>query len=267
MGKVEFATIASSSRGNCVYIGTENTRILVDAGLSGKKIESGLAELGLTGEDIDAVFVTHEHNDHVDGVGVLSRRFDIPVYATEGTWRDMPAKVGAIREKNKKAVYEGEYCIINDISLCPFAIPHDAAQPVGYRINAFGRNITVATDIGHITDKIIKNASDCDLLLLESNHDVQMVYDGVYPPALKQRVLSDYGHLSNVNCANVLNRVISSRLKYAILGHLSGENNTPRLAFDTVSGMLNDEGVAIGDDGDINMYVAAPYGVRRRIIL
>ena len=181
MRKIEFATIASGSKGNCIYVGTENTKILIDAGISGKKAEQGLSELGLSGEDIDAVFVTHEHNDHVDGIGVLSRRYDIPIYATEGTWENMPEKVGNIRESNKKAVYAGEPLAFNELALCPFEIPHDAAQPVGYRINAFGKTITVATDIGHITDKITENTKDCDLLLIESNHDVDMVHDGIYP--------------------------------------------------------------------------------------
>ncbi len=263
--KVEFATIASSSRGNCIYIGTENTKILIDAGISGKKVENGLAELGLCGGDIDAIFVTHEHNDHVDGIGIMSRRYDIPVYATEKTWDNMPEKVGKFRENNRRTVYAGEYCHFNDINLCPFAIPHDAAQPVGYRINTFNKTITVATDIGHITDKVLENTKDCDLLLIESNHDVDMVNDGIYPEPLKRRILSDYGHLSNENCAKVLTRVLCSKLKNVVLGHLSGENNDPRLAFNTVGAVLNDKGVNIGED--MNLYVAAPLGVKRKIVL
>ena len=265
MAKVDFATIASGSKGNCVFIGTENTKILVDAGLSGKKVEQGLSELGLTGHDIDAIFVTHEHNDHVDGVGILSRRYDIPVYATEGTWENMPSKVGDIRCFNQNAVYAGEPCVINDISLCPFEIPHDAAQPVGYRISAFDKTVTIATDIGHITEKIIENTRDCDLLLLESNHDVEMVHNGPYPYPLKRRVLSDFGHLSNENCAKVLSETFSTRLKYILLGHLSNENNTPMLAYNTVKGILENNGMTVG--GDVNMYVAAPFGVKRRIEL
>lgn len=263
MHKIEFATIASGSKGNCIYIGTQNTKILVDAGLSGKKVEQGLDELGLKGEDIDAIFVTHEHNDHVDGIGVLSRRYDIPVYATEGTWDGMPEKVGQIRESNKRAVYANEICAFNEFSICPFGIPHDAAQPVGYRINAYEKTITIATDIGHITDSVKENCRDCDLLLLESNHDVDMVHKGPYPYPLKRRVLGDYGHLSNENCAKVLTDVSTSRLKYVILGHLSNENNTPMLAFNTSRSHMQEEGIEIG--GDINMYVAAPFGVKRRI--
>ncbi len=265
MHKIEFATIASGSKGNCIYIGTQNTKILIDAGISGKKAEQGLAELGLKGEDIDAVFVTHEHNDHVDGIGVLSRRYDIPIYATEGTWGNMPEKVGNIRENNKKAVYAGEMCAFNELAVCPFEIPHDAAQPVGYRISAYNKTVTIATDIGHITDTVRENCRDCDLLLLESNHDVDMVRNGPYPYMLKRRVLSDNGHLSNENCGKVLTDICTSRLKYVILGHLSGENNTPILAFNTSKDIMQKEGIEIGEDGDVKMYVAAPFGVKRRI--
>ena len=263
MRKIQFATIASGSKGNCIFIGTENTKILIDAGISGKKAEQGLAELGVSGDEIDAVFVTHEHNDHVDGIGVLSRRYEIPIYATEGTWENMPEKIGSIRESNKRTVYANEYCAFNEFSICPFNIPHDAAQPVGYRINAYDKTLTIATDIGHITDDVMQNCKDCDLLLLESNHDVNMVHNGPYPYPLKRRVLGDFGHLSNENCGKVLTDICSSRLKYVILGHLSGENNTPMLAFNTSKEIMQDKGIEIG--GDVNMYVAAPFGVKRKI--
>ncbi len=262
---IEFATIASGSSGNCIYVGTENTKILIDAGLSGKKIETGLASLGIDPQDIDGIFVTHEHNDHVDGIGVLSRRYDMPVYATEGTWDNMPSKVGEIRHSNMHAVYAGEYCGINDIVLKPFNIPHDAAQPVGYRIEAFGKTLTVATDIGYISDEVFENIKNVDLLLLESNHDVDMLKNGPYPYQLKQRVLSDFGHLSNNTAGDVLAKSISEKLKYIILGHLSGENNTPRLAFDTVKKYLETGGVAVSKD--VELFVAAKYGVQRRIEL
>ncbi|MBR6399604.1 MAG: MBL fold metallo-hydrolase [Firmicutes bacterium] len=267
MSEIQFATIASGSKGNCIYIGTENTKILIDAGISGKKAEQGLSELGIKGEEIDAVFVTHEHNDHVDGVGILSRRYDIPIYATEGTWDNMPEKVGQIRENNRRAVYAGEMCAFNEFSIQPFNIPHDAAQPVGYRINAFGKTLTVATDIGHITDDVMQNCRDCDLLLLESNHDVGMVHNGPYPYPLKRRVLGDFGHLSNENCGKMITDICTSRLKYVVLGHLSGENNTPMLAYNTSKAIMQGVGIEIGDNGDVNMYVAAPFGVKRRITI
>lgn len=260
---IEFATIASSSSGNCIYVGTENTKILIDAGLSGKKIEAGLDQIQISPQDLDAIFVTHEHNDHVDGVGVMSRRYNLPIYATEGTWNNMPSKVGEIRPRNIHQVYPGEYVDINDIVLKPFNIPHDAAQPVGYRIEAFNKSLTVATDLGFITDEVFENIQNVDLLLLESNHDVERVKNGPYPYQLKQRVLSDFGHLSNHSAGAVLTKIISEKLKYVLLGHLSCENNTPKLAYDTVNGYLENMGVNVGND--LEMYVAAPYGVKRYI--
>ncbi len=261
--KLEFASIASGSSGNCIYVASGHTKLLIDAGLSGKRIEAGLSQMSLTGYDIDALLVTHEHNDHVDGVGIMSRRYDIPVYATEGTWENMPKKVGNIKPANKNALYSGETVMINDLMIKPFPIPHDAAQPVGYCITDGSAKITVATDIGHITDEVRESIKDSNILLIESNHDVNMLKTGPYPYPLKQRVLGDFGHLSNENCGKILGDIITDTLKYIFLGHLSNENNTPVLAFETVKAKLENEGVVVG--GDVNMYVAPRYGVNRII--
>ena len=262
---LRFATFASSSSGNCVYVGTENTNILIDAGLSGKKVEEGLSSLGLTGNDIDGIFVTHEHSDHVKGIGVLSRRYNIPIFATEGTWGNMPSSIGQIRPNLMKDIYAEEYCAFNDLTIKPFEIPHDAAQPVGYTVGVNNTKITIATDIGHISDTVLENVKGSSLVLLEANHDVEMLQYGGYPQSLKSRILSDFGHLSNVNAGRLLDTVIDSSVKYVFLGHLSKENNTPRLAYDTVSKILTDNGAVIG--GDFNMWVAPPEGVKRKIEL
>lgn len=263
--KLKFATIASSSKGNCVYVGSEHTNILIDAGLSGKRIEEGLSALELTGNDIDAIFVTHEHNDHVAGIGVLSRRYDIPVYATEGTWSNMPSTVGKFRRNMERLVYADEMFAFNDLCIKPFNIPHDAKEPVGYSISNNNNKITIATDIGHISAQVEENIKGSSLILLESNHDVDMLKAGDYPYQLKQRILSDFGHLSNDNAGKFLTDVADRMLKYVFLGHLSQENNTPRVAFDTVSNIVTDKGIELG--GDFNMWVAPPYGVKRRIVL
>ena len=243
---VKFATLASGSSGNSIFVGTEKTKILIDAGLSGKKVEEALKDLNLSGKDIDAIFVTHEHIDHVDGIGVLSRRYDIPVYATEGTWLQMPSKVGCIKEKNQKLIYSDENCIFNDLCIHPFDIPHDAAQPVGFTVSAGDAKIAVATDIGHVTRTILDNIKDCSSILLESNHDVEMLKNGSYPYPLKQRVLGKNGHLSNDAAGKLLACIMSDKLKYAFLGHLSKENNTPELAYETVSFILKEYGIEIG---------------------
>lgn len=265
---LKYASIASGSSGNCIYIGTENTNILIDAGMSGKKIEEGLKQIDLEGSAIDAIFVTHEHLDHVDGVGVLSRRYDIPIYATEGTWDNMPQKVGNIKPLMQNAVYAGEDCIFNDMLIRPFAIPHDAAQPVGYTIEVNSKKIAVATDMGHISQSAIDSIKGANLLLLESNHDVAMLKNGPYTYSLKQRILSNYGHLSNENAGKLLTQIIEdkdSKLDYIFLGHLSKDNNHPQLAYDTVKSVLAQNDITV--DKDVNMWVAPPYGVKRTMEL
>ena len=261
----EFATVASGSSGNCVYFGTENTKILIDAGLSGKKIQDGLAEIGVSGSDIDCVFVTHEHIDHVAGIGVLSRRFDIPVFATEGTWKCMPSSVGKIKDENKRIIEHNKQCVIHDLCVIPYSIPHDAAEPVGYNILTEKFKVSVATDIGHVTEEIMENIKDCDLLLLESNHDIDMLKEGDYPYYLKRRILGEKGHLSNETAGKLLAWVIcqNSKLKNVFLGHLSKENNTPKVAYDTVKRILSDYNIEAGRD--FNLFLAQRYGVGRLI--
>ena len=172
---IEIAPIASGSKGNSIYVGTKDTKILIDAGLSGAKIESALKDINLSLEDIDAIFVTHEHSDHIDGVGVISRRYNLPVYATEGTWDNMPDKIGKIPKNNKKFVYKDEGILLNDIFIRAFEVPHDAKQPVCYSVLYNGIKVCVATDMGHITRDVIENIRHCSALVLESNHDVNML--------------------------------------------------------------------------------------------
>ncbi len=264
---VKFATIASGSSGNSLFIGTENTKILIDAGLSGKMIQSGLSEIGVSGGDIDGIFVTHEHIDHIKGIGVLSRRFGIPVYATEGTWRNMPDSVGVISEGNKRVISEKKDFIVKDLCIRPYSIPHDAAQPVGYSVMTDKFKISAATDIGHITEEIMENIKDCDLLLLESNHDVFMLENGTYPISLKKRILGKKGHLSNETAGKLLAWIICQniKLKNVFLGHLSKENNTPETAFNTVKEILDGYGIEPGKE--FNLYMAARFGVERLIEL
>ena len=244
--RLEFCTIASGSSGNCTYIGSDHTKILIDAGISGKKIEEGLAELKLTGNDIDALFITHEHVDHIKGAGILSRRFDIPIFATAETWAAMEGSLGKIAPSNKNIIYADEMCPINDLCIKPFAIPHDAAEPVGYNVFAGEKKITLATDIGHATDTLRENLEGSDLLLLESNHDIEMLRRGPYPWNLKQRILGERGHLSNVAAGELLSEIRTDKLKYVFLGHLSEDNNNPHLAYETVENILRNNRIEVG---------------------
>ncbi len=243
--QIKFCPIASGSSGNSIYVGTEKTHVLIDAGLSGITVQNGLAALNVSGNSLDAIFITHEHSDHIKGVGILSRRFDVPVYATPKTWDVMEKfnHLGKIERKNKKVIHADEPLIINDMCVKAFAIPHDAAEPVGYTIKANDIKIAVATDIGHVTDIIRESIFDCDAMLLESNHDIEMLENGRYPKALKDRILGKRGHLSNVSAGRLLTEIMNSRLKHVFLGHLSEENNRPLIALDTVSTILNAEGI------------------------
>lgn len=243
---VRFCPIASGSSGNCIYTGTESTNILFDAGISGKKIKEGLDILNVDGNKIDALFITHEHSDHIKGAGIISRRFDIPIYATEGTWKAMESSIGEISRKNIKIIYSGESCVINDMCVMPFDIPHDAAEPVGYSIFAKNYKMTIATDLGHITETVKENIMGSDVILIESNHDVDMLKCGSYPWALKQRILGDKGHISNETAGKFISEIMDNKLKHIYLGHLSDENNEPHLAYETVKSILNENDIEVG---------------------
>ncbi len=244
--RLEFCTIASGSSGNCTYIGTDYTKILVDAGISGKRITEGLAELKISGEEIDALFITHEHQDHIKGAGIFSRRFDVPIYATAETWAAMGDSLGKISPSNRRIIYADEICPVNDICVKPFAIPHDAAEPVGYNLFVGEKKITLATDIGHVTDTLRESIEGSDLLLLESNHDEMMLKKGSYPWHLKQRILGENGHLSNHTAGKLLSEVVNGKMRYVFLGHLSEENNDPHLAYETVEQILRRNRIKVG---------------------
>lgn len=256
---LKLTTLASGSKGNSVYVGTDNTKILIDAGLSGKKLSEALSDINVALEDIDAVFVTHEHSDHINGVGVLSRKYNIPIYATKGTWDNMQKKIGEISPNNKNVLCENEKVILNDMCIKPFSVPHDAKEPVCYSVIYDGKKICVATDMGHINKNILENIKDCSALVLESNHDEDMVKKGAYPYDLKKRILGKYGHISNEICGKVLSCVMNDKLKNVFLGHISQENNTPHLAFSTVCDVLNK--FDITPQRDIHIHVAKPYGI------
>ena len=237
---VKFCPIASGSNGNSVYIGSDDTHILIDAGVSGKKIEAGLLTAGACAENLDAIFITHEHTDHIQGAGVISRKYDVPIYATSKTWDYINSNnsIGEVKSKNKVIIYPFEKCVVNDIVVHPFQIPHDAKEPVGYSVFMNNYKLTVATDIGCITDCLKENIYDSDILLIESNHDIDMLKNGPYPYHLKKRVMGEYGHLSNAATGTLLSEIMNERLKYIFLGHLSEQNNKPLIALDTVKTIL-----------------------------
>lgn len=233
---MRLVSIASGSSGNCIYAGTEETHILIDAGISNKRIEQGLNEIGVKGSELNGVVITHEHSDHVKGLGVLARKHGVPIYGTKETLEEIQEMkyLGEYPRELFHPVLPDVGFLIGDIEVKPFSIDHDAANPVGYRIQAERKSVAVATDMGHFDQYIIEHLQGLDALLLEANHDVRMLETGPYPYYLKRRILGDHGHLSNDNAGRLLNHVLHDGLKHILLGHLSKENNYEELAYETV---------------------------------
>ncbi len=233
---MDFCSIASGSSGNCIFIGSEHTSVLIDAGISGKKVTEGLKAIDRKPEELDAIFVTHEHSDHIKGLGVLARKYKIPVYSSCGTKDAMfcQCMLGKVDESLFHTVTADEHLQIGDIDILPFKVSHDAAEPVAYRFTHQDRSVAVATDLGFYDDYIIDHLRNLDAVLLESNHDINMLQVGSYPYYLKQRILGRRGHLSNENAGRLLGEILHDKMKAVFLGHLSRENNYEALALATV---------------------------------
>ena len=233
---MELCSIASGSSGNCSYIGHNGTGFLVDAGISGKKIEAGLNSIGVEPSSLQGILITHEHSDHIKGIGVMARKYNVPIYGTAETINAMlrSSSIGRIPEGLFHFVKPDHAFMINDIEVEPFSISHDAANPVCYTFKADQKKIGYATDLGKYDDYIINKLAESDLLFLEANHDVNMLMVGAYPYYLKQRILGDHGHLSNDLSASLIGELLHDKLKTVILAHLSKENNYEELAYETV---------------------------------
>jgi len=235
--------LASGSRGNATFVSSGSTSILIDAGLSGIEIERRLKSKGLSPKDLDAILVSHEHTDHIQGVGVLSRRFNLPVYINSKTQGAAFPQIGKVHDVKNFAC--GSTFLINDLAIHPFSISHDAEDPVGFTLNQNGTTIGIATDLGIVTAMVKEHLKRCDLLILEANHDEDMLINGPYPWSVKQRVKSRTGHLSNAASKQLLNEIQHDRLKHVILAHLSETNNTPQKAVDEVGKALNPNNVQL----------------------
>lgn len=250
---VKFCSLSSGSSGNCQYIETDNTRILIDNGFSGKRVEELLKSIDVCPTTLDAILVTHEHIDHVKGVGVMSRRYDIPIYGNANTWSGMEKKIGKIKEHNIRVFTTEEYLDINDLEINPIRIFHDANEPVGYILRNKDIKISVITDTGWVSENMKEKIKGSNLYLMESNHDVEMLNNGSYPWPLKQRILSTRGHLSNDDCGMTLCETLSGNGEVVLLGHLSKDNNSPTLAYQTVKNYLKNIGVEIDRDISLDM--------------
>lgn len=232
--------IASGSSGNCIYLGTEDTHVLFDAGISRKRIEEGLNTAGLSLKDIDAIFITHEHIDHTKGLGVISRKDGIPIYSTSGTIEGIEqiSSLGNIPDGIFNKINADEDISIGDVTVHPFRISHDANEPVAYTFTqkcADGiKKASVVTDLGYFDDYVVDNLTESDIMLVEANHDINMLQVGPYPFYLKKRILGNKGHLSNDTSGQLVNSLLHDKLKKIYLGHLSKENNYDKLAYETV---------------------------------
>lgn len=251
---LKFCSLASGSSGNCQWISSDRTAVLLDAGLSGKYIQAAVSSLSEDMEKAKGILVTHEHIDHMKSIGVMMRRYGLQLYANQGTFEAIESKIGKY-EPSQVTIFENNRSFeIDDLTVMPFGISHDAVDPVGYSFCHGNRKVSIATDLGTVDQRILAELMDADLLMIEANHDVEMLKVGPYPYHLKRRILSDIGHLSNDHAGEVALEVLKAgRLQSVLLGHISKENNHPELAYETVKGVLESEGVEIGVDVQLDM--------------
>lgn len=253
-------TLFSGSSGNAAVLSAEKTRLLIDAGLPARTLCEALANKGIAPETLSGILITHEHSDHITGVGAMSRKYNLPVYANGPTWEAMEARVGNIALRNKRIFDTAQDFYIKDINVASFPIPHDAADPVGYVFVHKGTKITMMTDIGHVNANMLDMAARSHVMLIESNHDVEMLQRGRYPQVLKRRILGRSGHLSNDDCAKALLQLFERQTRNIILGHLSRENNLESLALETACNAYAREGILLGRDVFVSVAGRKPQG-------
>jgi phosphoribosyl 1,2-cyclic phosphodiesterase len=243
---VSVTVLASGSKGNCTLISSSGTRLLVDAGLSCRELLRRLVLCGESTSDIDAILITHEHSDHVGGLNVLAKRLKIPVYMTEAT-HDAYRRYARDSSGNRitlerlELFHPGHVFNIGDVSVTPFTIPHDAVDPVGFTFRSEGVKVGVCTDLGYMPASVRHHIQGCQVLMIESNHDLEMLRGGPYPWAVKQRVMSRVGHLSNDALADFLTTDYDGGAAYVILAHLSEQNNHPEIARMTAERALGEQ--------------------------
>lgn len=237
-----FTVLASGSTGNATVVQSGDKTVLVDAGHSLKKLEELMGSRGIAGHDIDAVLITHEHSDHIKGLGALARKYELPVYANEATWAALERHASHVPPERRIVMGTGEEMRFGSMTVRSYPISHDAAEPVGYTFTDDGYKLSLATDLGYVSDLVRRSIIDSDVLVLESNHDPEMLRMGRYPWNIKRRILSDIGHLSNEAAGEALCELMTDRTRRVYLAHLSLNHNLMDLARLTVNGVLEDRG-------------------------
>lgn len=233
-----FQLLASGSKGNSILVCSATTRILLDAGLSGKELARRLGGSPVEAKELDALIVSHEHQDHVRGLGIMSRRYDLPVYLSRGTLEGLPPETG--RLAHTQLFQPGGSFSIGDIRIQPFAVPHDAQEPSGFVFECEGVRLGICTDLGTATNLVRTRLQGCQGLIVEANHDTERLLNGPYPPQLKQRIRSRHGHLSNSDTYELLKGLLHGSLQSVVFAHLSEVNNTPELVADTFDPLKHD---------------------------
>lgn len=250
---VKFFSLSSGSNGNCYYIGNGETGLLIDAGIGPRTIKKRLLEHGIAIESVDFILVTHDHIDHIKGLGMVAQKFYKPVYATEKLHASLdnhPCTRCRLSGCVRRTV-AGEPSSYKGVTFIPFVVPHDATETVGYFIDFYGVKITFLTDVGEVTDDVVKYCSLSDYVVFESNYDLDMLLGGSYSPELKVRIIQGHGHLSNEQAASAVKRFWHKGLKHIFLCHLSENNNTPALAHSSIAKALKSLGVDINSQTKI----------------
>lgn len=235
---ITFCILASGSSGNMTYVETAETKFLIDCGFSGTKAEALLNKIGRTPKDLDGILVTHEHSDHIKGIGVLSRKYKLDIYANNETWKAMEPKLGKIALEHKHHFLKDTTQTFKDLDISSFGVSHDAANPQFYTFQKGNKRFVMLTDTGYVSDYMRGYLKNANAYLFESNHDVRLLRMGKYPWHLQQRILSDRGHLSNEDGAYALSEIVGDRTEHVFLGHLSQENNVKSIAYQTVEDIL-----------------------------
>lgn len=245
---MKVVTLASGSKGNCTLVQTSKSRILVDAGINLAEIESKLLKLGINPNSIDAILITHEHSDHIKSVGAFARKYGCRVYAHNLEWQVLESKIGAIKPFQQREFFGSDF-YLDDLTVSSFELSHDCNLCLGYSFFNNGNKISIATDLGIVTPLVIKSLKGSSLIILEANHDEKLLLNNPkYSIALKNRILSSKGHLSNISTSNAISQLVGGELQQIVLAHLSEENNSPELAYNTIKTDLLSKGIVEGEN-------------------